>query len=290
MRGKSLYSGIDCIVCVSRRTNRMRIVQILCLILCISTGCSGVTFLYSASDNDTDGTYVMGTNSLASHNLFTSGTFGLTNIDFNSVALGTLNGSLGSGVSVTCTSCDSSAFFGQTLSGVVSMASTSPTLTTDGYNTTGTTTSASAAGQYYRVGAASFAPSTSTVTFTFASPASGVGMYITGLESWIGGTTLTYIEDGSTLHTFTPNPLPNTNSASTDSNPAGIQFVGIRDTGHVINSITLVTTNTLSAHRDIFGIDDIVFGDAEPEPSVIVLTASGLAALLLLRRKRSAKI
>jgi len=112
-----------------------------------------------------------------------------------------------------------------------------------------------------------------TATFTFSTPISAFGMYITGLQTdLVSQETLTF-NDGSTETLNTP--------ASTGGGGA---FFGFTDFGKSIVSVSYNATN------DIVALDDVRFGNATssvPEPSYYLpLALVGVLAWMLRGRIR----
>jgi len=113
------------------------------------------------------------------------------------------------------------------------------------------------------------------LTFTFSTPTSAFGAYITGLQ--LNGETIDF-NDG-TAQSIT---IPNVGS--------GAEFVGFTDAGASISSVTINTTSTDYPSGDYVGVDDVRYvsgasSSTVPEPGSLILMASGLAALALLRRR-----
>jgi hypothetical protein len=119
-----------------------------------------------------------------------------------------------------------------------------------------------------------------SVTFTFATPISAFGAYISGLQ--LDGETITF-NDG-TSRTIA---IPNLGS--------GVEFVGFTDVGALITSLKVDTTSATFPSGDFIGIDDVRYVatgtvSSVPLPGALPLFATGLGALGLLgwRRKKTA--
>jgi len=116
-----------------------------------------------------------------------------------------------------------------------------------------------------------------TATFTFSSPISAFGMYITGLQTdLVPQETLTF-SDGATQTINTPT-----------STGGGGAFVGFTDVGQSISSVTYNATN------DIVALDDVRFGNASavsavPEPSTWAMMLLGFAGLGFMAYRRKSE-
>lgn len=116
-----------------------------------------------------------------------------------------------------------------------------------------------------------------TSTFTFTTPISAFGMYITGLQTgFVGPETLTF-SDGSSQ----------TLTISNATSGAGA-FLGFTDFGKMITSLTY------NASNDIIAFDDVQFASAAavPEPSILPLFGLGIGLIgmgLVTARRRKAR-
>jgi len=118
-----------------------------------------------------------------------------------------------------------------------------------------------------------------TATFTFASPISSFGAYLTGTESSLDGTLTLNFNDGTSQTLAIPK-----------NDSPGVQFFGFTDLGASISSIVLTEAGPFDS-RDIFGVDDVRFGAAVaiPEPSTLLPALGGaLVGLGLAVRRRRA--
>ncbi|HEX7686582.1 MAG TPA: PEP-CTERM sorting domain-containing protein [Burkholderiaceae bacterium] len=109
------------------------------------------------------------------------------------------------------------------------------------------------------------------VTFTFSTPVTAFGFYVTGLQSSVlTGERVTF-DDGSAQ--FIP-VAPVTN---------GDAFIGFID-------LAGVTSVTYEATLDVVGIDDVWYGSqlsAVPEPATFAMVGAGLIGVGLARRRRA---
>ena len=103
-----------------------------------------------------------------------------------------------------------------------------------------------------------------TATFTFASPVTSFGAYISGNQ--VQGINLSF-DDGSSQQVLLPYDYDN----------GGFSFVGFTDT----SAFSSVTVDAAFPHGDFISVDDVRYGafSRVPEPSSLLLLASGLAGL-----------
>jgi len=182
-------------------------------------------------------------------------------ITFEGLALGNF-GALGVAPGVTAT------LAGQDV-GVAGIRNSPDTVL--GYNTT-------AGGSQFLRMSPLFNDGPTSVTFSFATPISAFGAYLTGTEVNFPGAISVLFNDGS-------NQILNV----TKNANGGVQFFGFTDDALLISSVQFLE-GPAAGTRDIWGIDDVTFA-AVPEPSTYVA-----GALLLLpfgaqviRRLRSSK-
>ena len=113
------------------------------------------------------------------------------------------------------------------------------------------------------------------ITFSFATPISAFGAYLTGLQ--LDNETVTF-SDGSS-RTLTISNMG-----------GGVQFEGFTDAGRSISSVKIKTSSMLSPLGDYIGVDDVRFvtnalistptsAPAVPETSTWVMMLVGFAAL-----------
>jgi len=113
-----------------------------------------------------------------------------------------------------------------------------------------------------------------SLTFTFATPVSAFGAYISGLQ--LAGETLNF-NDGASQSLVIPNP------------GGGLLFIGFTDVGRSISSITVNTATATIPTGDFVGVDDVRYVSAAaasvPEPASIAMIGSALAGLALWRKR-----
>lgn len=117
-----------------------------------------------------------------------------------------------------------------------------------------------------------------TLTFSFLSPVSAFGVYVTGIQTFYGTTTATWGASSFVL----------ANTSNGNASSAGIQFFGFV-TPTAVSSVTFTLVDQ-PAIRDIAGYDDIQFVNAAvvPEPATVALLGGGLLALGAAARRRRA--
>jgi hypothetical protein len=119
-------------------------------------------------------------------------------------------------------------------------------------------------------------------TFSFATPISAFGAYLTGVQLYFYQDTVTF-SDGTSEVINVPGATDGTGS---------VDFVGFTDPGQSISSVTI--TAGANGYGDYIGIDDVsygVAGAATPEPGSVVLMFTGCLALgLLVWKRRAAQV
>lgn len=243
----------------------MRLLASIAFLLALAAVASASPTWYSGFDYATGGTFSIGPNSAAARSSLELYMVANAAIGFETSPLGAINFII-DGIQFVCLNCDTAA----NGAGVQNINDS-----TTGYNTT------LAGANFYRVQAADFGQ-TSTLTLNFSSPITAFGAYFTGIEIYKGTTTVTF--DDGVAQAF---QLVDTgNQITPGAPPAGMQFFGFTDLGHPINQIVFTTVNSDPNRRDVWGIDDILAGNAVPEPGAIWLAGAGLAVLALVRRHR----
>ncbi|MGA3019426.1 MAG: PEP-CTERM sorting domain-containing protein [Bryobacteraceae bacterium] len=119
-----------------------------------------------------------------------------------------------------------------------------------------------------------------TVTFTFSTPTSYWGAYLSGVQ--LAGETITF-NDGSAESVTIPDP----------GTGGGIEFLGFTDAGQTFTSLTINTPNSNNSAGDFIAVDDVRYETAAsttstPEPGTLGLGAAGLLLLAgAVRRQRT---
>lgn len=122
-------------------------------------------------------------------------------------------------------------------------------------------------GEYYRT----YSGNNTLMVFSFVDPIDSFGAYMTGLQGdVVGQQTITYLNG-------------NTKTVDIPKLSGGGAFVGFTDSGASISSVSLTFFN------DIVGVDDVVYGNAVPEPTSIALLGLGLFGVALHRRRNAKK-
>lgn len=191
----------------------------------------------------------------------------LTLIDFENLSTG-FNASFSAAPGVTVTyggDFDSGAY---PYIGVTTDSSTPKTL---GYNTT-------SGGSRFLGFTPKFATSasgiTATLAWTFDTPVSAFGAYVTGLETGIAGKVNITFDDGS---------FNSLNLA--DLVGGGVEFLGFTDSKPISSIVFTEKIAAGNSIRDIWGIDDVRFVNvAVPETSALFLFCGGLVGLVAYRR------
>jgi len=107
-------------------------------------------------------------------------------------------------------------------------------------------------------------------TFAFSSPTQSFGLWLTGVQTVFTSTfTLTFF-DGSSETLSLPINVD-----------GGAAYFGFTDAGALISSITITNQS-----NDAWGIDDVTYSSAVPEPSTLLLLGGALPLLGLAYRRR----
>ncbi|MHC5542805.1 hypothetical protein ACYOEI_31655, partial [Singulisphaera rosea] len=197
----------------------------------------------------------------------TASQFGVSNaITFESLPLGTPQGgaslTVAPGVGLTLNNTDQTVVAGYPFG----ISNASPNPITGGYNTT-------PGGSQFVEFVPSLSGGTASLVFSFDSPIQGFGVNLTGLGNIPGDIHLVFDDDG------TPHDIPITGDVT-----GGILFIGFTDPGASITKITIEERNVLPNRRDAFGVDDVQYVRAVPEPASATLLAVGLFGLAALTR------
>lgn len=200
-------------------------------------------------------------NSDAAHADFITAVSGIgpvSTFDFESQAVGNFSSLDLGDATVTLTNTDTTATPGIS-------DGLSPNL---GYNTT------SGGSHHLRVVPVYSDTLVASATFDFDSAISSFGCYMTGVSTINGNVKFSYT-DGST------NSIDIVGASN-----GGVLFFGYADAGASITQITMEVQGTTANSRDIFGIDDVQYTAAVPEPASMVMLGLGAVALLKRRRTR----
>jgi hypothetical protein len=245
--------------------NKGRFALVLGALALTAVSLSAGTVTYTGEDLGVGGSGPL-PNSTAAYNSFYGAASGIGNvslINFESSPLGSFS-SLSAAPGVTVTGTD---FFGndQTIRDTTNSPAF-PTL--DGSNTT--------------PGGANFVEvQGGTLVFSFASPISFFGAFLTGVQDFTQDTI--NFSDGTSTTILIP-------EAGTSSGVGAVDFVGFTDAGKSISSVTVFAGNT---GFDDIGVDDVSYQSAAsptPEPGSVVLMLTGCLALgLLMWQRRSAQ-
>jgi hypothetical protein len=176
-------------------------------------------------------------------------------LTFESLSLGNFTSmTVAPGVTATLTNCD--------VDGGIRVNDTEPLKT--GYNTTANGTKFLEVEPVFNIGTAS-------LTFTFDSPATGFGAYLTGVATANGALHVTF-NDGAAQ-----------DLTVIGSDRGGVQFFGFTTTDQPFTSVTLELRGVTGTSRDIFGVDDVRL--TVPEPATLSILALGGISLKRLRRR-----
>lgn len=118
-----------------------------------------------------------------------------------------------------------------------------------------------------------------SITFTFAAPASGFGLYVIGGSDLLGGDIRLSMGGAA---------VPNVDDADklADGNGSFAFFLGlVSDDGATFGSATLTGIDPGGGAFYVFAVDDVVVASPVPEPSMAVTLLAGVAALLAWRRR-----
>ena len=238
-----------------------KVTTILALFLC--AGVASASIITYSGDDAGVGPGGAKPNSDAAHATFAGATSIAGTITFEGLPLGFSSSlSLGGGNSLSLTG-DWDTGNGGIRNGAV---------TATGYNTT-------SGGSEYLGMWPSFVNGSISATFNFGSSIDSFGAYLTGTEDDFPGTITLNFSDGSSETLAIPkNP---------SGSGGGVQFFGFTDAGASISSVTFTEAGDFTGGRDIWGIDDVSFGNSSvPEPGSILLFGTGLAILAgMIRRK-----
>jgi hypothetical protein len=110
-----------------------------------------------------------------------------------------------------------------------------------------------------------------TMTFTFDTPITAWGAFLTGAESTIGPQILASFDNGTPQQVAIPS-----------TSAGGVQFIGITSD----TAFSSITLSKITDSIDAWGIDDVYYTtQATPEPATAALLAAGLLGLAARRRR-----
>jgi hypothetical protein len=187
----------------------------------------------------------------------------INTITFENLLTGFSN-PLGAAPGVTATF--SGAFDAVSFPSLIGVTTNSSDPTALGYNTT-------VGGSKYLGFVPQFEAPSATLTFSFSTPITSFGAYITGLEDDIDGVVTVQFNDGALQSFLLSDPIG-----------GGVQFFGFTDPGHAISAVSFVETGVSASTRDIWGIDDVSY-TVVPEPGTLLLLGSSLAGFGFLWRR-----
>lgn len=238
------------------------------LVLMISTqACAGATTFSAGDPAVGPGGAHPNTDSAAASFASAASQLGVPNtITFEGLPLGTPQGgaslTVAPGVGLTLNNTDQTVIAGYPFG----ISNASPNPVTGGYNTT-------TGGSQFLEFVPSLSGGTASLVFSFDSPIQGFGVNLTGLGNVPGDIHLVF-DDG------TPHDIPITGDVT-----GGILFVGFTDPGASITKVTIEERNVQPNHRDVFGVDDVQYLRAVPEPASATLLVVGLFGLAALARR-----
>lgn len=273
------------------------------VLLLLGTGLASATIItYTAVD--VGAATNVGTNTSTEFNTFTGVLTGFSAADVDtlqSVALGTLTGSLGTadGVTITasCSNCDTGVEPSpgtNTVSGIVNDGDIQ-----NGYSTSNgipQTSGAATGTQFYRVAGAEVVGVSQNSALTLSFSGLGVkafGVELTDIQLALGTTTVTF-NDGSPESFVLSDSETNGTGCPGGCPSGGDQFFGFTTSG-LVTSITFTTVQTHIGNissRDVYGLDELVIGNQSttPEPATFGLIGTALAGLAAYGYRRRRRV